>query len=154
MASSKKAAEARSTKISKKPRRRERKGLTFGFLMLVLAVLAGTGVFMVAMQQGAVSSDLRSRKIEQQIAAEKAMQKSMRLEIARLKSPGRVTRIAMDELGLIEPEAVIYLKYARDENGNVTCQSTMERTDREPPKGTEEDRAPAGEEPSGSLTLR
>lgn len=154
MATRRKAAGASPTKENKKTRRRERKGLTFGFLMLVLAILAGTGVFMVAMQQGAVSSDLRSRKVEQRIAAEKASQKSLRLELARLKSPARVTRMAMDELGFVEPEAVIYLRYTRDEDGNVTCQSTMERTGRQPPKETGEDHASAGEEPSGNLTSR
>ncbi len=154
MPSRKKAAEEAAAKYGKNPRGRRRKGLTFGFLMLVLAVLAGTGVFMVAMQQGAVSSDLRSRKIEQRITAEKARQENLRFELARLKSPGRVTRIARDELGLSEPEAVIYLKYTRDGSGNVTCQSTLERSGSEPPGNTGDKEAPAGREPFGNLTKR
>ncbi len=121
--------------------------------MLVLLILAGTGVFMVAMQQGAVSSDLEARRVEQKIAAEKAEQKSLRLDLARLNSPGRVARIAQDELGFGEPGAVIYLKYTRGKDGKIACQSTLERTEREPPSAKDKDQASA-EEPSGNLTRR
>jgi cell division protein FtsL len=151
----KKAKKTAPKKNKEKARRpKERKGLTFGFLMLVLLILAGTGVFMVAMQQGAVSSDLESRRVEQDIAAEKAAQKSLRLDLARLNSPGRIARIAQDELGFAEPGAVIYLKYTRDSNGKIACQSTLERTEREPPLETEKDQASIEEEPSGNLTRR
>lgn len=151
----KKAAAAVTPKEKKKTRGRSAKGLTLGFLMFVLAVMAGIGVFMVAMQQGAVSSDMRCMSIEQRVAAEKAKQKSLRLEIARLKSPGRVTRIAKDQLRLTEPETVIFLRYSRDASGRVTCSSTMERTGHEPPnEETGEDGAGTGEESSGNLTLR
>jgi cell division protein FtsL len=151
----KKAKKSISKKNKKRARRpKERKGLTFGFLMLVLLILAGTGVFMVAMQQGAVSSDLEARRVEQKIAAEKAKQKSLRLDLARLNSPGRVARIAQDELGFGEPGAVIYLKYTRDNSGKIACQSTLERTEREPPSEADKDQASVEEEPSGNLTRR
>lgn len=107
---------------------KERKGLTFGFLMLVLFLLAGTGVFMVAMNQNAVSSDLAARRVELSIAAEKSKQKDLRISLARLKSPARVTRMATDELGLTEPGGVIFLKYTLDASGNMVCQSSFERT--------------------------
>jgi hypothetical protein len=104
--------------------------------MLVLFVLAGMGVFMVAMHQGAISNDLRSTRLEQKISAEKTKQKSLRVSLARLKSPGRVTLEATDELGLSEPSAVIYLKYTKDSNGNIACQSNYETTAKETPKET------------------
>lgn len=151
---SKKAAAGGPTKDKTARRPKVRKGLTFGFTMLVLFILAGTGVFMVAMQQGAVSSDLDARRVEQKISAEKAKQKSLRLTLARSNSPGRVARIAQDELGFSEPIAVIYMRYTREKNGSMACQSTLERTNKEQPKETGKDQASIDEEPSGSLTRR
>jgi cell division protein FtsL len=141
-------------KCKKKTRAtRERKGLTFGFLMMVLFILAGTGVFMVAMQQGAVSKDLAERRIEDKEAAEKAKQKSLRVEIARLQSPDRVMKIADDELNMTDPSTVIYLKYSRDHSGKVTCQSTTEYGS-EPQSQTAGTQPSANEENSGNLTRR
>ncbi|MHB8894878.1 MAG: FtsB/FtsL family cell division protein [Candidatus Geothermincolia bacterium] len=115
---------------AQKPRRdkseRPKKGLNLGFLFLVFIFLAGTGVFMLVQHQCAVRSDLKTRRLESSISAEKSKQESLRLTLARLKSPGRVARIAIDELGLSEPGGVIYLKYARDASGNVVTQSTYE----------------------------
>ncbi len=150
----KKAAAGRPTKDNIARRPKVRKGLTFGFLMLVLLIMAGTGVFMVAMQQGAVSSDLDARRVEQKIAAEKAKQKSLRLALARSNSPGRVARIAQDELGFCEPGAVIYMKYSRGSDGSMACQSTLERTNEELPKETGKEQASIDEEPYGTLTRR
>ena len=104
--------------------------------MLILFILAGMGVFMVAMHQGALSNDLSALRLEQKISSEKAKQKSLRMSLARLKSPGRVTREAIDELGLSEPSAVIYLKYTKDGNGNIVCQSNYETTAEEPTRET------------------
>ena len=150
-----KGKQSNNKKSKKKARApRERKGLTFGFLMLVLFILAGTGVFVVAMHQSVVSRDLAERRCEQQIAAEQEKQESLRLELARLKSPDRVARIAADELGLQDPVAVIYLKYSLDGSGKIACQSTMERTSQEPTKETGKKQASVKEENSGNLTQR
>jgi cell division protein FtsL len=123
-------------KVKKARRTKGRKGLTFGFLMMLLFILAGIGVFVVAMHQGAISNDLSALHVEQKIAREKTKQKSLRMSLARLKSPGRITREATDELGLLEPTAVIYLKYTKDGNGNIICQSNYERTEEEPARKT------------------
>jgi cell division protein FtsL len=119
-------------KGKRKRRTKDRKGLTFGFLMMLLFLLACMGVFMVAMHQGALSKDLSASRVEQKIAQEKTKQKSLRMSLARLKSPGRITRVATDELGLSEPTAVIYLKYTKDGNGNIICQSNYEKTEEQP----------------------
>jgi cell division protein FtsL len=112
--------------------KRPRKGLTLGFLMLILFILAGMGVFMVALHQGALTNDMSALKLEQKISEEKTRQKSLRMSLARLKSPGRVTREATDVIGLTEPSAVIYLKYTKDANGHIICQSNFEDTGRKP----------------------
>lgn len=108
-------------------RPRARKGLSFGFFLFVCVMLAGTGVFILVQHQFAVMSELKVDKVERRIAGEKARQKSLRIELARLKSPARTSRIAMDELGMVEPGGVIYLKYGRDAKGNMVCQSSYEK---------------------------
>ncbi len=142
---------ARSTK--KKPKKR----LNFRFFVVVCLILAATGVFILVQLQYSVSSDLKVREIEQAIEAEKADQKSLRVSLARLKSPARITRMAQDELEMREPTGVIYLKYSRDEEGNLICQSTFEERAKAPPKKVDIGYEPGPvttEEPSGPLTLR
>jgi len=137
------------------------RGLNFGFLILVFLFLACTGVFMLVQHQYSVRCDLKTTRLETRIANEKSRQEALRLSLAQLKSPGRVARVAGDELGLGEPTGVIYLKYARDANGNMVCQSTFEeRTSPEPPPGaaqpekTGNTQASVVEGPGGALTRR
>ena len=133
-ASKRKAAGSAATKPqgngkSKAPARRARKrGLSFGFLIFVFIFLAGTGVFMLVQRQFAVTCDVKVRKLQAQIDAEKSSQESLRLSIAKLKSPGRIARIAGDEMGLGDPAGIIYLKYAKDASGKMVCASTFEQT--------------------------
>jgi len=142
---------------AKKTRQR---GLSFGFLIIVLVILAGTGVFMLVQRQFAVRCDIKSTRLEASISAEKSKQESLRLTLARLKSPGRITRMAGDELGLTEPSGVIYLKFTRDAKGNMVCQSTYEKREptTAPEKPTEattgKTQASTQEGPSGTLTRR
>ncbi len=102
------------------------KGISVGLVFVILVFLAATGVFMLVMRQCTVRADVEMRKVESRIAEERSKQESLRLTLARLKSPGRVARIAGDELGLTDPSGVIYLRYARDASGNVSTQSTFE----------------------------
>lgn len=156
----KKAAKPHKKTSTKPKARRGRKGLGFGFLVFVIFFLAGTGVFMLVQHQYAVRCDLKANKLSQEVSNEKSRQERLRLSLARLKSPGRVARIAYDELGLSEPGGVIYLKYERDAKGNIVCESTYEERAEAPPAPTspetgEQEGADAGtvvEGPSGELT--
>ena len=136
---------------------KRKKGLNFRFFLVVCLILAATGVFILVQLQYSVSSDLKVREIDQAIEAEKADQKSHRISLARLKSPARITRMAQDELEMSEPTGVIYLKYSRDEEGNLICQSTFEERAKAPPKKVDTGYEPGSvdtEESSGPLTLR
>jgi cell division protein FtsL len=155
-----KARPAGARKQETKARAPRNRGLSFGFLIFVFLFLAGTGVFMLVQHQYTVRCDLKTERLSSKIANEKSRQETLRLSIARLKSPGHVARIASDELGMGEPMGVIYLKYARDAKGNIVCQSTFEqRTSPAPPRAQEQ--KPAGdtqasvvEGPGGALTRR
>ncbi len=134
-----------------------KKGLNFRFFLVVCLILAATGVFILVQHQYSVSSDLKVREIEQAIEAEKADQKSLRVSLARLKSPARITRMAQDELEMRGPTGVIYLKYSRDEEGKLVCQSTFEERAKAPPKKVDTGYEPGPattEESSGPLTSR
>ena len=120
-----KRGKAKPRAAADKPARK--KGLSFGFLIFVFIFLAGTGMFMLVQRQFAVTCDLKVRRLQQKIDSEKSKQESLRLGIARFKSPGRIARIASDDLGLGYPTVVIYLKYKRGPDGNIVCASTFEQ---------------------------
>jgi cell division protein FtsL len=142
----KKGAAAKPSRVdTRKSKKKEPKSLHLGFLFLVFVFLAATGVFMLAQHHYTVRNDLASRRLQSQVDVEKSKQESLRLKLAALKSPGRVARIAIDELGLSEPGGVIYLRYTKDASGNMVCQSTYEElTVNTPQKSTtEEENSPA-----------
>lgn len=143
-------------KAKNKRGERQRKSLGFGFFLVVCAITAGTGVFIVAQNQLAVSGELKARKLDQSISAETAKQKSLRIELAKLNSPARIARIAQEQLAMGEPAGVIYLKYTRDAQGNLVSQSSYEQRSepaKQPASGNKTTAA-AGEEPSRVLTQR
>jgi cell division protein FtsL len=151
-------AKRRSKKLCK-PKRKpgpepRAKRLTFGFLMLVLFILGCIGVFMVAMHQSAVGRDIETRRIEQEIASEKTKQKSMRVELARLRSPGRVARVAQEELDFQEPCTVIYLRYSSTSDGGVASIKTHAARDKESPEQGEKNQTSAEKESASELTRR
>lgn len=125
------------------------KGLTLGFMVFVILFVAGSAFFVLVQRRGMMGCEVKARRIESKIAMEKSRQERLRLSLAKLKSPGRVARIASDELGLTEPAGVIYLKYERDAQGNMICQSTFEeRSLPEPPPEQEpEQREEGGQDP-------
>lgn len=140
----------------KETRNRRSNSFSFGFFLVVCLILAGTGVFILVQHQYAVTNELKVDRIDQNILSNKARQKSLRIKLAKLKSPGRVARIAEEELGMVEPGGVIYLKYRRDQNGKLVCMSTYEKRSEAPPV-TEADKEEASvetEEPVEALTKR
>lgn len=137
----KRAGVKRSRKKRKPARSKRRKDLDFGFFILVCVILAGVGVFILVQHQNSVTSKLKQQKIEKHIAGEKAKQEALRIKLARLKSPARISRVAQDELGMIEPGGVIYLRYKRDSNGKIICRSSYEK------RSQEADQQQTGDEP-------
>src|SRR5450756_1349366 len=110
----KRAGVKRSRKKRKPARSKRRKDLDFGFFILVCVILAGVGVFVLVQHQHSVTRELKQQKIEKQIAGEKAKQETLRIKLARLKSPARISRIAQD-LSLIhisEPTRLGMISYA------------------------------------------
>jgi cell division protein FtsL len=143
--------------VATEQKKRPKKGLDFRFFLVVCVLLAATGVFILVQHQYSVSSDLKVREIDEAIEVQKANQKSLRISLARLKSPARITRLAQDELGMNEPTGVIYLRYSRNENGNLVCQSTFEEKAKAPPKKVDNVNEPEPAntgEPSEPLTRR
>lgn len=148
----------RAVDTSGKATRKERtarKGLDFKFFVAVCLMLSGMALFILVQHHYSVRNGVRTRAIEEEIAREKAEQKDLRSDLARLKSPARIARIAQDELGYAEPVGVVYLKYSRDADGNLICQSTYERQRPAVRKVTSEEAEPVPvEDSSGPLTRR
>jgi len=155
MAKMKRSGVKRSVKRRKPARSKRRKGLDFGFFILVCVILAGIGVFILVQHQLTVTSELKEQRVEKQIDGEKAKQESLRIKLARLKSPARVSRIAQDELGMVEPGGVIYLRYKRDSRGKIICRSSYEkRSQEEDQNQTGHETGSPGGEQDRSITQR
>jgi cell division protein FtsL len=145
----------RSRKKEQKARANGRKGLDFGFFIFVCIVLAGTGIFILVQHQLAVSSELKRLKIEDKITAEKTKEETLKIQLAKLKSPDRILRIAQDELGMVAPYSIIYLRYKREANGKVICRSSYERRSQEAnTNGTGYQPVTPGQEQGRSITQR
>lgn len=149
---------AKKNKKKAKKRRPSGKGLSFGFLIVALAIVAATGMFILVQHQYTVTGELKVGRIDTKIEAERAEQKSLRVKLAKLKSPARVARLAQDELGMTEPSGVIYLKYGHDANGNLVCQSSYEKvsplTPSSEPEVPETQPTVTQQESNGTLTKR
>jgi len=132
------------------------RGLNFRFFMLVCSVLAGIGVFILVQHQLSVTCEVKSAKVAKQIAGEKTKQEFLRIKLAKLKSPARVTRIAQDEIGMVEPGGVIYLKYGKGADGQPSCQSAYEKRNEQPPINDMEKPSDSTttDETSGAVTRR
>ncbi|MBU1944487.1 MAG: hypothetical protein KKF41_13815 [Actinobacteria bacterium] len=138
-------------KAGRSSRRERSRRFTVGFLVAVLFALTAIAFFIQVQQQLAAKSALKARAVQKSITAEKTRQKELRMVLARLKSPGRVARIAQDELSMGEPGGVIYLKYTRDADGNIASESTYEKREPARPAVT----PPAAEEQQdGAITRR
>lgn len=151
----KRAGAKKSRKKDRPARMKRRGGLDFGFFIVVCMVLAGIGVFILVQHQLAVSSELKRQKFEKMIVGERASQETLRIELAKLKSPARVSRIAQDELGMVEPYGIIYLRYKRDANGKIICRSSYEKRSQEArPNGIGDEPVSPGQEEDRSITQR
>jgi cell division protein FtsL len=151
----KRAGAKRSSKKKEQAKSKRSRGLDFGFFVLVCVLLAGIGVFILVEHQHTVTSELKRQKIEKKIAGEKTKQETLRIKLARLKSPARVSRIAQDELGMVEPGGVIYLRYKRDSNGKIVCRSSYEKRSQEAHQNqTGDEPGSPGEEQDRSITQR
>jgi cell division protein FtsL len=127
----KRSSAKRSRKRGKPTKSGRRKGLDFGFFIFICLILAGIGVYILVQHQHAVTSELKQQKIEKQISSEGVKQGNLRIKLASLKSPPRISRIAQDELGMTEPGGVIYLRYKRESNGKIVCRSSYEKRSQE-----------------------
>ena len=155
MAKMKRAGAKRSRKKDQPARSKRRKGLDFGFFILVCVILAVIGVFILVQHQLAVTSELKRQKFEEMVNGEKAKQEALRIKLAKLKSSARVSRIAQDELGMVEPGAVIYLRYKRDSNGKIICRSSYEKRSQEAHQNeTGGEPGSPGQEQDRSITQR
>ncbi|MBN1288060.1 MAG: septum formation initiator family protein [Actinobacteria bacterium] len=126
---------------------------SFRFFVLVCVLLAGLGIFILVQQNYSVTNDLKIREMEEKIEAQKGKQKELRISLARLKSPARITRIARDELGLDDPGQVVYVMYTRDAGGNMVCQSCLEKRVKPPSPAKQEEKTSASAQEDSTSTL-
>jgi cell division protein FtsL len=97
--------------------------LTFGFFIFVCIFLAMTGIYILAQHQFTLNNQIKISRLDEKIAKEKAVQKTLRVKLARLQSPARVERIARDILGMSDPNSIIYLRIEKGSNVRIVSKS-------------------------------
>lgn len=142
--------ETKNTSSKKKVAKSE---LGFKTFLLICLLLSGLGIFILIQNNYAVMNDVKIRKVDESIQEEKMEQKALRLRLAKLKSPARVSRIARDELGLGDPGQLVYVKFTRDANGNMICQSSLEKRMIPKPPVKEEEQPAVKEEDNTSASV-
>lgn len=129
-----------------------------GFWSLIFIFLAITliCIFALVMRNFAVVNAAKEEKVQTQIEEEKAKQRDLQGELARLESPERISRIAKEQLGMAESSEVVYLRYARDGSKLVSLRTYKEKTAEHPQRGEKKEKVEVNinnEEPA-SLSRR
>jgi cell division protein FtsL len=81
----------------------------FGFLLLAVAVLSVLAVVNLSFRAVNTESGYRLQRIKNEIAQNKADQERLKLDIARLTSPERIQRVAIEKLAMTVPEEISFL---------------------------------------------
>lgn len=107
--------EPRHLRVVTQVRRRPR-------LNAVTAVLVGAlvvaGMLAVAVSQTMlVQGQLRIDTLDEQVSAEKTRYQRLRLRVAQLESPDHVVRVAIERLGMVPPDEVVYVTPDRPTTG-------------------------------------
>ncbi|GEM_PF-5730404 len=100
---------------------------SFRFIAVVLFVLFAACALSVLYTNLSNRNEISVRRIEERIKSEVQKQKELRVKLARVCSPERIARIAVDELGMREPEKVIFLRYAKRPDGQLISESKLEK---------------------------
>ncbi len=122
------AKEARSARNRKRTGNRGRVIPTVRFITLVAFVLFASCALAVLFTNLSHRNEIIARAIEEKIKAEVQKQKDLRVKLARVSSPERIVRIAVDQLEMCEPVKVIFLRYAKKPDGTLLSESHEEKS--------------------------
>lgn len=104
----------RLSQLSPQARFRRKRLSVFLATFVGIVGIVGVVVFQVAMTQGQYRLDQLERVAEKQ----EARYEQLRLEVAALESPGRISAVAKDRFGMTEPSKVTYLVPIENEELN------------------------------------
>ena len=99
--------------VRSRPRgsRAKRKAITPAFFLFVCVTVAAIGIFTLVQRLYIEQSETAIERTEKMVAEEEANQEKLRVDLAALESPNRISRTAREELGMIEPESFVYLTH-------------------------------------------
>jgi cell division protein FtsL len=81
---------------------------------VLLVVLSGAAVFgTVAVNALGAGDAVATRTLEREVAAAERQHAALVAEVARLADPGRIERVAIEELGMVRPDATRFVVVTR-----------------------------------------
>ncbi|MDD5447623.1 MAG: cell division protein FtsL [Actinomycetota bacterium] len=150
------SSQKQRSKKKKAPKGKAEKKPGFWFLISVSFVITLICVFSLVLLNFAAANAAKEEKVQSQIEEEKSKQRDLRGELARLKSPERISRIAEDQLGMAEPSEVVYLRYKGDGSELASSRTYKEKAAEHSQRGEKKEKAEVtinNEEPA-SLSRR
>ena len=100
--------EALRARASRARTRRHR--LIFSCFCAVALAVSGLLIISVFLQVSVAQNELRTRELEREIELEMRRQEEVRAQIAALESPGRIEKLAVEELKMVQVAQMEYLK--------------------------------------------
>jgi cell division protein FtsL len=103
----------------RRPRSRRVSIILFVWFSVTLALLGTAVITNLTLRAKLTQYQMDIELIKQQIEDEKKLAGKVELEIAQLKSPNRILKIAMEEIGMVKPGEVHYLKELKSNGVDV-----------------------------------
>ncbi|MCL5985913.1 MAG: hypothetical protein M1371_05025 [Actinobacteria bacterium] len=94
----------------RRPRSRKTSIILFVWFSVTLALFGTAVIANLTLRAKLTQYQMDIESIKQQIEVEKKLAGRVELETAQLKSPNRILKIALEEIGMVKPEEVHYLK--------------------------------------------
>ncbi|HDP69384.1 MAG TPA: cell division protein FtsL [Actinobacteria bacterium] len=87
-----------------------KRGLSLSFLVLVFAILPTSVMFNATQQTLVTQGAIEVENLKNILEEEQTYNQKLIVEVAKLKSPERIEKIALGKIGMILPSSVNYLK--------------------------------------------
>ena len=96
--------------VKRKPGQRRVSIVLFVWFSVTLALLGTAVITNLTLRAKLTQYQMNIESIKKQIEDEKKLAGKVELEIAQLKSPNRILKIATEEIGMVKPSEVHYLE--------------------------------------------
>ncbi len=93
---------------------RRKQDVSLGFIVMVFVALLAAVAFSAVQQTSVTQTAIEVENLQEILQEERACNQKLVIELAQLKSPERIQKIALGRLGMVVPSKVNYVKISDD----------------------------------------